>query len=61
MNFLIKFTGSCFSIATIWEYENMRQKALHFKRRASDWVYRQVQNPKHVLQITHSINYENVI
>ena len=43
-----QFTGTCFSLATIWEYENMRSKALNFRSRATDWVHRQVQNPRHV-------------
>lgn len=47
MLFIIKFTGSCLSLAAIWEYENMRKKALQFRQKATGWIQRQ-QNLKHV-------------
>ncbi|XP_057376440.1 presenilin-associated rhomboid-like protein, mitochondrial isoform X1 [Daphnia carinata] len=44
--FTVGFTGSCLSLAAIWEYENMRKKALQFKQKATGWIQRQ-QNLKH--------------
>ena len=38
---LVKFTGSALSLAAIWEYENMRSKALQFRQRAAGWIQRQ--------------------
>nr|CAG4647124.1 EOG090X07NR [Megafenestra aurita] len=39
--FTVGFSGSCFAAASIWEYENMRTKALQFRQRATGWIQRQ--------------------
>lgn len=45
--FTIGFSGSCFALASIWEYEQMRSQALEFKNRATSWIKRQTQSQKH--------------
>nr|CAG4637083.1 EOG090X07NR [Ceriodaphnia reticulata] len=39
--FTVGFTGSSLGLAAIWEYENMRSKALQFRQRAVGWIQRQ--------------------
>nr|CAG4634839.1 EOG090X07NR [Alona affinis] len=36
--FAFGFSGTCFTFASIWEYEQMRTKALQFKSRAIGWA-----------------------
>nr|CAG4643271.1 EOG090X07NR [Ilyocryptus agilis] len=40
--FTMGFTGSAFTLAAIWEYENMRAKALKFRSSALGWAQRNI-------------------
>jgi len=36
--FTIGFSGACFSVAAIWEYERLRSRALDIKKKALGWI-----------------------
>nr|CAG4649406.1 EOG090X07NR [Scapholeberis mucronata] len=58
--FTAGFTGSCLSLAAIWEYENMRAKALQFRQRASGWMKRQnIKNGEFRNHLNHWWNSQN--
>nr|CAG4641768.1 EOG090X07NR [Eurycercus lamellatus] len=44
--FTLGFSGSCFTMAAIWEYEDMRSKALEFKQRSYGWVQKKSRDHK---------------
>lgn len=57
---IFKFSGSCLALAAIWEYENMRNKALRFRQKATGWI--QKQHTKHVAIFSFSlITYQHII
>ncbi|XP_046647884.1 presenilins-associated rhomboid-like protein, mitochondrial isoform X2 [Daphnia pulicaria] len=61
--FTTGFTGSCFALGAIWEYENMRSKALQFKQKANNWIERQQNNIKNGSfrnQMNHWWNSQNM-
>jgi hypothetical protein len=41
-------------LGAIWEYVNMRSKALQFKQKANNWIERQQNNIKNVIDIQQS-------
>nr|CAG4646326.1 EOG090X07NR [Macrothrix elegans] len=41
--FTAVFSASCLTLSAIWEYENMRTKALQFRQKATNWMQAQTQ------------------